>query len=347
MNSALLERRGLTNFLRLLAAIAVLFSHSYPISGAGPDPLIFKTAVGDLAVSIFFVLSGFFIYTSSNTHSIKNYLILRIARILPPLIFVNASIVLVIALFLNKKGGVLQYFSAEPSNPLIYLFRNSFLFGGLQPGISNTFKDLPFEYVVNGSLWTLPIEVKCYTLAMILSYFVKRCGKHFVLYASFTGILLLYWVELGTTLPVEEFISRSSLKLFVTFFSGAILTRVSLAHLVRSRFLFCFAPVSALLVFFNYQPLAPIAYSILIPCLAIIPMKLSRFFVSLNDRDYSFGFYLWSFPLQQLIMNFRAETTPLSLSILAFGLTMMAAVFSWTFIEKPSLKYARSSLLPE
>jgi peptidoglycan/LPS O-acetylase OafA/YrhL len=53
MNIALLERRGLTNLVRLAAAIAVLFSHSYPISGAGPDPLIFKIALGDFAVSVF------------------------------------------------------------------------------------------------------------------------------------------------------------------------------------------------------------------------------------------------------------------------------------------------------
>ena len=125
----------------------------------------------------------------------KEYLILRIARILPALLFVNMSVVFVIALFLNKKGGVIQYFMGGTKQPSYLFFRNSFFFGGLQPGISNTFKDLPFEYVVNGSLWTLPIEIKCYTIAMILSYFTKRWRKHLVLYASFTGFRLIYWIK--------------------------------------------------------------------------------------------------------------------------------------------------------
>jgi peptidoglycan/LPS O-acetylase OafA/YrhL len=86
-------------------------------------------------------------------------------------------------------------------------------------------------------------------------------------------------------------------------------------------------------------------YSVLIPCLAILPLKFTDWFRKLKDHDYSFGFYLWSFPIQQLVVYFERETTPERLSIVALTFTMMAAVFSWTFIEKPSMKLARTRLL--
>ena len=65
------RRRGFTNFVRLAAALGVLVSHSYPISGSGPDPSFGNLPLGEMAVSIFlYSLASLSTHQASVTHQL-------------------------------------------------------------------------------------------------------------------------------------------------------------------------------------------------------------------------------------------------------------------------------------
>ncbi len=119
------------NLIRMIAASAVIVSHSVPLSvGIGVhEPLhgwIEPLDLGKAAVRVFFVISGFFILLSFDRRkSTRAFVLARAARILPALLVVSALTASVTAV-----------------------------------GVS--FADNPFPNSVNGSLWTLYYEVICY-----------------------------------------------------------------------------------------------------------------------------------------------------------------------------------------
>ena len=166
MNEALQNRRGFSNFVRLLAALGVLLSHSYPLSGSGSDPMIGNSPLGEICVSIFFALSGYFVFHSALTNNFKAFVILRISRLFPALIMANFFIAFVI-------GPVLAFFSnydhywRNSDGPIGYFSYNSTLWFGLQSNLSGLFSSNSYPNVINGSLWTLPTELKCYVICSV------------------------------------------------------------------------------------------------------------------------------------------------------------------------------------
>lgn len=225
MRNSLLARRGFCNLIRLVAAVAVLISHSYPISGEGLDPFLGRTPVGELAVSVFFVLSGVFIYSSSVQHSLKDFFFLRIARIFPALLLVNVVVAFVIGPILNITSSQTNYWLTSP-NPLRYFAFNSSLVFGLQSGIGNLLSTVPFPSVINGSLWTLPTEIKSYFICAFLAVLSKMVKSNIPLYLCMIFFVAIYLCDLFDFTLTQSIFETSSLKLFVIFFTGAMCTKL-------------------------------------------------------------------------------------------------------------------------
>ena len=85
------------NMVRFFAAIGVLISHAHALSDGSVDWLgrVVGVTWGSVAVSFFFFVSGFYISKSLTIKNLsgKEYIFLRIRRIIPPLpIVVFASI---------------------------------------------------------------------------------------------------------------------------------------------------------------------------------------------------------------------------------------------------------------
>src|SRR5262249_40258257 len=155
------------NLLRILAALAVLVSHAYPIAlGPGtPEPLarVLGINLGEVAVLMFFAISGYFIFQSFyNKRSIFEFVFARILRIYPALLAALVLSVFVLGpLFTNLT--LVAYFS-DPQT-LLYIPRNLRLWP-MQYGLPGVFEDHGYP-AVNGSLWTLAFEVACYALVVI------------------------------------------------------------------------------------------------------------------------------------------------------------------------------------
>jgi peptidoglycan/LPS O-acetylase OafA/YrhL len=160
--------------VRLVAAIMIIISHSYPLLGLHFEPFKYYlggySTGGDIAVSIFFVVSGFLVTKSATEREILNYLISRVLRILPGL----CAVVVFVAFVIGPSFTTLEY----PEYMLhreVYAYLKNMLVFGIQFTLPGVFHQLPTNSV-NGSLWTLPIEAAFYVLLpfLISLGFVRR-----------------------------------------------------------------------------------------------------------------------------------------------------------------------------
>ena len=55
--------------------------------------------------------------------------------------------------------------------------------------------------------------------------------------------------------------------------------------------------------------------------------------------DYSYGLYLYGFPVQQLVALYQPDWDPWQSLVLSLPLTLALAIPSWHFVEKPMLKF--------
>jgi peptidoglycan/LPS O-acetylase OafA/YrhL len=67
-----------------------------------------------------------------------------------------------------------------------------------------------------------------------------------------------------------------------------------------------------------------------------------RFLLGFNRLgDYSYGVYLWGFPLQQVVAQLLPVPTPTRITLIALPCAIVAGALSWHLLEKPLLRLKR------
>lgn len=223
---------------------------------------------------------------------------------------------------------------------LKFFRRNVTLFSGVKYELPGVFAINPYANAVNGSLWTLPYEIKMYTylgiIAFTLIYVQKWLGKR-SLFITFLSIAV---VSVAANI-VNHFILFTPvefLQLFSMFFVGAVFY-IFRDYIFLSSRIFLVALVVLLLSTIN-KDLFFVIYSVLLPYLvfyiAYIPAGSIRKYN--NDGDYSYGMYIYAFPVQQSIVAIIPNVSTTNMMAIAFGITLILVIFSWHFIEKKFLK---------
>ena len=165
-------RHNSLNFLRLLLASLVIFSHGISLGGYGNEIILGKTTLGTVAVYGFFAISGFLIAGSASHTGTVRYLWQRFLRIFPAFwvcLIVTAFGFGLIAWFHGSHVGGVSAYLRESNGPLGYLGHNFWLRMN-QPDIAHTLRNIPYEPLWNGSLWTLSFEFFCYLLIGLLAF---------------------------------------------------------------------------------------------------------------------------------------------------------------------------------
>jgi peptidoglycan/LPS O-acetylase OafA/YrhL len=86
---------------------------------------------------------------------------------------------------------------------------------------------------------------------------------------------------------------------------------------------------------FKILILATIAYSVLV--FSFHPkLQLGHFS---KYGDFSYGLYIYGFPIQQTIVLAMPQLSPLQLFLISYGIAFPIAVMSWHFIEKRALSF--------
>jgi len=332
------------NLIRFVAALLVLFTHSYALSLGSRDyePMAISLGItwGDIAVDIFFVTSGFLITSSFFTrrHLIA-FIWARILRIYPALIIAVLFCVFVVGVLFTTHATWDYLFDSKTFK---YLVLNSTMMrhpAWILPGV---FEEVPYEGAVNGSLWTLPYELKMYIflaiIASVLTCIKITAGK---LKGSFT-IIALTLVTVYIVNHFQHFVmANETIKYFrlgAMFFAGTAcyLCRDNI-RLYRNVFIIVFV---ALLLSVTNKDLFFVCYTLSLPYLifylAYVPSGVVRKF---NDfGDYSYGLYIYAFPVQQSVASIIPGVSVEEMFVLSFCVTMILAFLSWHLIEKKCLK---------
>ena len=335
------------NLFRLVLAALVLFAHAWYIAGEGGGPSIQGENLGGWAVAGFFAISGFLITGSRLKHTAGNYIVHRVARIFPAFIvclivtaFVFAPIVALI------ERGTLDGFMTTPTTPLEYIWGNAGLYINYYD-VSGTLATVPYPSAWNGSLWTLYYEFLCYITVWILGAFVlfKRFPLA-VLTVLFAASVFAYANlglvrRLGLDGDFELF-----MRLLPFFLGGAIvhfiIARYGVSPALGIMSLLAAIAFIALVPRWGGQLSAPLLAYGMLYLATVIPQPK---FIARNDVSY--GFYIYAWPVQQLLVlaGTAAWGMPMyiALSVLC---TALLAYGSWRFIEKPALNVVRSKRPP-
>lgn len=319
------------NLLRMVAATAVLISHAWPMA-LGPDatePLAKLTGykLGTTAVLIFFAISGFFITKSFDQRkSVADFALARVARIYPGLLVVLLLTVLVLGpIFTALPVG--RYFGDR--HTWTYIFHNLALRHPqwTLPGVLVTDRG---PSAINGSLWTLFYEVSCYLIVVAAG--LIRLSRPLTFPIIMAGALLPFflmdWEKSGETVTL----------LFLSFALGAA-AHVYRRHVPVSGWLASGLAAIAALAYGSpiYPPLYALAvsYGALWFGLARIPL-LDRYNLL---GDYSYGMYIYAFPIGQIVAASWHPIGPLALIGVTFPIVLALAIASWSFVESPALAH--------
>lgn len=351
-------------FLRLTLAVLVIFSHSFPLGGFGIDALgAFthgKHTIGLVSVAMFFVLSGFLICRSaSGSVSVTRFLWHRFLRIFPAywICLVVCACVFAPLVAFVEHGTLLRVFSAPQDSPQSYMLGNAGLFhlhGGSLLGIVNIhpqtiaglLRHNPFPYAINGSLWTLPFEVGCYVCVAALAVLgvVRRArGVVLILFVALWSLYAFSYLNSESFhrwLPVPGIDWLIMLSLF--FCAGCV------CFLYREKipcsgaaFATCVAMLAASLPFGMFGLVTPIFLTYAFLWLAF-NFSFPRFDA---QGDFSYGTYIYAFPVQQGLALFRVQEGGFGLYFVwSLLLTFILAILSYRLIEAPCLRWKKVNI---
>ena len=327
------------DFLRLFAASLVLIAHSSPVSGnvLPYDPFgeILGTNMGHLGVVIFFIISGFLIaYSWSKKQNVLNFFIARVLRIYPAVIAIVLLSVFVLGPLITSKT-INEYFSSNTTSQYIQnvtVFRMYYYL----PGV--------FEYhpldAINSSLWTLPYEFTCYIFLMLFGILTIFKNKLFLLsfFVFLISINSFYSSEIDEiVIPFLGIDFKTFYPLFLYFICGTVFFYFK--NYIKLNIL---GLISAVFILYYFQSFSILFYIKFILLTYIILTIAFYKPLSLNKigkyGDFSYGIYLYAFPVQQLIFYFSStKLSIITMVILSILFTLPFAVFSWFIIEKPAM----------
>lgn len=326
------------DLIRLIAAILVMFSHSYPLAGrAIEEPFLwtFGHTGGDIALCTFFVISGYLISASyMRSQSALDYAWKRCLRIFPALFF---SVVFAIALgaFLTP----LDFGSYIVHEQTIAYLRNIFL--DIQYNLPLVFAQNLFPNAVNGSLWTLPVEVFMYAMILAMGVAGILSARFSVIAAGLCilGVLAVRNADLAHPYIVLGAAELSvALRLAASFFIGAALY----FHKDRIRYHGGIALLFVAIIFFTkFTPPSLYLYALLLPYIILYLASVNIPWLDNITRhgDFSYGIYIYAFPVQQLLVHWSNNSISVTMLFIgSLAITLPIAVLSWKFVEEPALR---------
>lgn len=338
------------DLIRLLAALQVILFHGMEhlqINPTGVFEGISSLAARFPGVPIFFVISGFLVSASYLRNSnLKQYGLSRVLRIFPGLW---------VCFFIALISITLVGYWATVSVPLP-------LFGlwvGAQMTIGQFFNpDFMRGYgvgVLNGSLWTIPVEVQFYILLPVVYLFIRKQSDQYEL--VIIGVIF-----------VISFLVHLLLKQAILVDEETILTKLIDVSFIPHLYMFLFG----VLLQHNWERLRPLlagkahywlggylVSSVVLESvfklnvthnnineisfflLSITILSFAYSLPNLSDRilsgyDLSYGAYLYHMVVINAFVHLDLVGLPLYL-LLVFAITLLLSIFSWSFVEKRAL----------
>jgi len=331
-------RQNNFDLLRLLFSFGVVYAHCLVLSGTQERMLPFNYSV-DSAVQGFFLISGYLIFSSyEKSNTLKSYFSKRARRIYPAYLFVILAAAF--GLYFVSQETLIDYFGL---GWLKYVASNLTFLNFAAPTLPGVFTENPTPGI-NGSLWTIKVEVAFYIAVPAIALLMRRSGSRLAVFIALYLSSYLYYLifrtlaentghgiydELAKQLPGQ--LRYFLLGAAVYYYDNTIRKYLGLAGII-ALIASCFFVTDALWFW------KPILLACMVFAVAFGPLlpNVGRI------GDLSYAAYLFHYPIVQLAVRAGMFDTSPRLTIVAiFIVVTILAYISWHLLEKPFL--AKSS----
>jgi peptidoglycan/LPS O-acetylase OafA/YrhL len=258
---------------------------------------------------------------------------MRVFRIYPALIICNIITVFFIgAIFTTLSVG--NYFSSIET--WRYIINNNVMFIYIA-GLPGVFKDNLYKDIVNGSLWTLPTEIRCYFLVVLLG--ALGCLKKNIIVIR-VSILFFGFLLFRYNRYIAIFFQGQEVK--ALFFLTGMLAYTFRNYLIISKkAALVLIGVCLASYFISFKLFINVFYLTLLYSILVVATLNTVKKIKLPG-DYSYGIYVYGFLVQQILAHSFPKLTAYPSMLISIPIVFLLGVMSWHYIEFPALTMARN-----
>ncbi len=290
--------------------------------------------VGGVAVMAFFTISGYLVTLSwLRDPRLLAFAGKRLLRLWPGMLVAIAAGMLVF-------GPVFTTLPVRDfwAHPATWEHARNALLVKAYTDLPGVFARNPLAGLMNGPLWTIPMEVLCYAVLMLaasLGLLRWRWLASTVLVAYMAYFLGQRNTDLGG--PMQHWFEYPA---YFAYGSLIAVHRPAFVHYGK-RWLLLLAPMAAVLFWgFRLEHAAGLLW--LAPLIIWLGLQRSVVWARLQRLgDPSYGIYLLGCPLQQAVYALWPGLPFLASLLLALVLSMAAGYASWHMVEAPALRLKR------
>jgi peptidoglycan/LPS O-acetylase OafA/YrhL len=215
---------------------------------------------------------------------------------------------------------------------------------------NGVFKSNPYPGRLNGSLWTISYEFRCYLLVMALGL-IGMVRRRWMVLAMFVAAICIgdghFRKFVASHFHFEMPIDDLTYHFYLFFLAGAVfyLFRTSIPF----RGLLGGIAIAVIAFAATSGRMIDIALPICLPYVVFWAafQPYLRFDQFARHGDYSYGVYLYAFLIQQILVAlFRSHLNPLTLFLTATPLSLIAGFASWHLIEKRFVAHRPKDRIP-
>lgn len=332
------------NLLRLFAALQVVFVHAiHHLKIENSIVLSIQSFISYFpGVPIFFLISGYLITMSyEKNQNIYEYAKNRFLRIIPGL-YVSFFVGLMILFYFN------QFANVSISEVLLWCLAQLTFFQFYNPDFIRDFG----VGVLNGSLWTISIELSFYICLPFIYVFLKRNFYKKLLFLLTVSFIFSYYVQniSSNILMYEKLVKVSILPYLFYFLFGLVVYKNidMLKKYIVDKF-YIYLALYALVIYFSFDSFVYTFFKQVVFTLFIFSAVFSYRTLSyklLKHNDFTYGIYIY----HMLVVNIFVEVGymgEVKNILLVLVLSILFGIMSYILVEKPFLNMKRKSLYNE
>ncbi|QFR48897.1 acyltransferase [Sulfurimonas lithotrophica] len=346
------------DLIRFFAALQVAFIHTKTHLDIDNSSTLFNIIVFVLdlfpGVPIFFFVSGYLISKSfEHSSNLKEYTKNRTFRIFPALLICN-----IVGISFVYMTGYFNTITFTWNEFLIWFAGQSSIVQFYNPEFMRDFG----VGVLNGSLWTISVELQFYVLTPILYFLFSIFGRLLnsntlliilILLFMIINIVYHHYRSVYENIFILKLIGVSFLPWFYMFLTGVFFQKnFSKLQTYFTNKAIYLLPLYIIVTYFSKHILGFSTGNTINPfnfiLLSILVFTIAYSFYNLSDKllnknDISYGVYIYHMLFVNLFV-FYGYTNEISFVFMVIFLTILSGILSWLIIEKPILKSKKESI---
>lgn len=293
LNIPVINKNNCFHFIRLICCLIVIYEHTVVLSNLS----LISLNIRGYAVYVFFILSGFWITASYiRSNNIKEFYKKRIKKIFPQYLIIIFSSAFLLVSFSDLTFT--EYYSSIDFWK--YIIANSLTLNFIQPTLPGVFRTCALNGAVNGSLWTIKVEIGFYIFLPFIIYILRKDFNKWIKIIFFFCIYVFseLYIPICKKLALPNSLENQLPAYLSYFISGiAILLYWDNFYKYSNKLIIPIIMLFCITVYTKVDFFIPFCLTFIVFWIAIKLTLLSKF----TKIDYSYSLYLVHFPIIQML----------------------------------------------